>query len=96
MPPLPPKQAAVLEVLCRGDEPLTAADVCRLAKCTTVPIQALRKQGLVHTVRRRLPVGLPAGPRRPTALRPGRRRSRGHAVAGAATREPRLRPISRA
>ncbi len=50
----------MLEVLCRGDEPLTVADVCRLAKCTTVPIQALRKQGLVHTVRRRLPVGLPS------------------------------------
>ena len=50
----------MLEVLCRSDEPLTVADVCRLAKCTTVPIQALRKQGLVHTVRRRLPVGLPS------------------------------------
>ena len=56
---LPPKQVAVLEVLCRSDEPLTVADVCRLAKCTTVPIQGLRKQGLVTTVRRRLPVGLP-------------------------------------
>ena len=33
-PPLTPKQAAVLEILCRGDEPLTIADVCRLAKCT--------------------------------------------------------------
>ena len=57
---LPPKQTAVLEVLCRSDEPLTVADVCRMAKCTTVPIQGLRKQGLVHTVRRRMPVGLPA------------------------------------
>ena len=56
----------MLEVLCRSDEPLTAADVCRLAKCTTVPIQALRKQGLVHTVRKRLPVGLP-GEARPAA-----------------------------
>jgi primosomal protein N' (replication factor Y) len=55
---LPPKQTAVLEVLCRSEEPLTMADVCRMAKCTTVPIHALRKQGLVHTVRRRLPVGL--------------------------------------
>jgi primosomal protein N' (replication factor Y) len=56
---LPPKQVAVLEVLCRSDEPLTVADVCRMAKCTTVPIQGLRKQGLVNTVRRRMPVGLP-------------------------------------
>ena len=61
---LPPKQAAVLEVLCRSDEPLTVADVCRLAKCTTAPIQGLEKQGLVHTVRRRMPVGLPATRRR--------------------------------
>ena len=79
---LPPKQTAVLEVLCRSDEPLTVADVCRMAKCTTVPIQGLRKQGLVHTVRRRMPVGLPAslGDGRTTA---GPRR-RGHA--GAASR----------
>ena len=51
--PAAAQAGAVLEVLCRGDEPLTIADVCRLAKCTTVPIQGLRKQGLVHTVRRR-------------------------------------------
>jgi primosomal protein N' (replication factor Y) len=57
-PRLTPKQAAVLEVLGREDEPLTTADVCRLAKCTNVPIQALRKQGLLHTVKKRLPVGL--------------------------------------
>jgi primosomal protein N' (replication factor Y) len=58
LPPPTPKQAAVLEVLCRSDEPLTSADVCRLAKCTTVPIQSLQKRGLLHTVRKRLPVGL--------------------------------------
>src|SRR6202453_357326 len=57
---LPPKQMAVLEVLSRSDDPLTVADVCRMAKCTTVPIKGLQKQGLVHTVRRRMPVGLPA------------------------------------
>ncbi|HEX3449916.1 MAG TPA: primosomal protein N', partial [Isosphaeraceae bacterium] len=55
---LPPKQTAVLEVLCRSDEPLTVVDVCRMAKCTPVPIQALRKEGLVGSVKRRLPVGL--------------------------------------
>ncbi len=56
-PKLSSKQAAALEVLCRGDEPLTIADVCRLARCGPGPVQAILKQGLVHTVRRRLPVG---------------------------------------
>jgi primosomal protein N' (replication factor Y) len=55
---LTPKQTAALEVLCASDEPLSVADVCRLARCTSVPIRGLRKHGLVHTVRRRLPVGL--------------------------------------
>jgi primosomal protein N' (replication factor Y) len=58
-PPLSPKQAAVMEILCRAEDLLTMADVCRLAKCTSVPIQALRCRGLVHPVRKRLPVGLP-------------------------------------
>ncbi len=57
-PKLSAKQMAALEILCRGDEPLTIADVCRLAKCGPVPVQALLKQGLVHTVRRRLPMGI--------------------------------------
>ncbi len=55
---LTPKQAAVLEILCKSDEPLSVADVCRLGKCTSVPIQALRKEGVVLMVKRRLPVGL--------------------------------------
>src|SRR5262249_38169583 len=53
-------------VLSKG-EMLTLADVCRLAKCTSVPIHALRTRGLVRQVRKRLPVGLrgasPAGSR---------------------------------
>jgi primosomal protein N' (replication factor Y) len=57
-PRLSAKQAAVLEILTRTDDPLTTADVCRLAKCGPVPIQALQKLGLVHSVRRRLPMGL--------------------------------------
>ena len=57
-PRLSAKQAAVLEILTRTDDPLTTADVCRLAKCGPVPVQALQKLGLVHTVRRRLPMGL--------------------------------------
>ncbi|MHB1559068.1 MAG: replication restart helicase PriA, partial [Isosphaeraceae bacterium] len=56
-PKLSAKQTAALEVLCRGDEPLTTSDVCRLARCGPGPVQALLKQGLVHTVRRRLPIG---------------------------------------
>jgi primosomal protein N' (replication factor Y) len=68
---LTPKQAAALEVLCHSVEPLTTADVCRLAKCTSVPIQALRREGLVHAVRRRLPVGLRSSAAAPTPTRPG-------------------------
>ena len=51
---LSPKQAAALEVLCRAEEPLTLADVCRLARCASAPVMALRRQGLIHSVRRRL------------------------------------------
>ena len=29
----PAKQAEVLAILCRGDEPLSIADVCRMAQC---------------------------------------------------------------
>jgi primosomal protein N' (replication factor Y) len=57
-PGLSPKQAEALEVLCRSHEPLTVSDVCRRARCTTGPILALRKRGLVQAVRRRLPVEL--------------------------------------
>ncbi len=57
-PRLSAKQAAVLEILARSDEPLTTADVCRLAKCSPVPIQALQKMGFIHSIRRRLPLGL--------------------------------------
>jgi primosomal protein N' (replication factor Y) len=52
---LPSKQAEALAVLCRSNEPLTIADLCRLAKCASGPIAALRQRGYVHTVRRRLP-----------------------------------------
>jgi primosomal protein N' (replication factor Y) len=60
-PGLTSKQAAVLEVLCQTDKPLSTADVCRLVKCTAAPIQALVERGLLHTVKRRLPAG-PASP----------------------------------
>ncbi len=58
VPRLTAKQTAVLEVLGRGSEPLTVADVCRLARCTSVPIRSLERRGLLHTVRKRLPIGL--------------------------------------
>jgi len=54
-PALTAKQAAVLDVLCQSDKALTMADVCRMVRCTTVPVGALLKRGLVHTVKRRLP-----------------------------------------
>ncbi len=56
-PPLTAKQAAAMEVLS-GAEMLTLADVCRMAKCASGPIQALRERKLVRQVRKRLPVGL--------------------------------------
>src|SRR5262249_26226456 len=56
-PALTSKQAAVLDVLRQSEKPLTTADVCRMAKCTPVPVQALLKRGLIHTVKRRLPAG---------------------------------------
>ncbi len=56
-PRLSPKQAAALEVLCQTDEPLSIADVCRRARCASAPVLALRRQGLVHSVRRRQTLG---------------------------------------
>lgn len=59
---LPPKQAQALAILCRSDEPLTIADVCRMARCATGPIAALRRRGYLHAVKRRLraPAAAPA------------------------------------
>ena len=51
---LPPKQAEAFAVLCRATEPLTAPDICRLAKCAPGPIKALRDRGLILAVKRRL------------------------------------------
>ncbi len=51
---LPPKQAEVMAVLGRSSEPLTVADLCRMAKCAPGPIAALRQRGLLHAVKRRL------------------------------------------
>jgi len=59
------KQSEILQLLIRSEEPLTTGDVCRLAHCTAGPVTALRKRGLVHTVRRRMsraPRGSPSSP----------------------------------
>ncbi len=58
-PPLTPKQAAVMEVLGRG-ELLSVADVCRQAKCAPGLVHGMRGRGLVRPVRKRLPVGFAA------------------------------------
>ncbi len=50
---LPTKQAELLALLCRAESPMAIDDACRLARCTTAPITALRKAGLVHAVKRR-------------------------------------------
>lgn len=50
---LPSKQADALATLARSEEPLTVADLCRLARCAPGPITALRRRGLIHTVKRR-------------------------------------------
>ncbi|TWT43379.1 replication restart helicase PriA [Botrimarina hoheduenensis] len=44
---LPPKQQAVLTALAARTGPLTAKQLCLLVGCTTGPINALRKQGLI-------------------------------------------------
>ena len=51
---LNPKQLEVVDVVARADVPLTLADVCNRAKCGTGVIDTLRKQGLIHTVKRRI------------------------------------------
>jgi primosomal protein N' (replication factor Y) len=59
---LPPKQAEALAVLSRSDEPLTVADLCRMARCAPGPIAALRQRGYVLAVRRRLRKAAVAAP----------------------------------
>ena len=76
-PKLSPKQAAALEVLCHAEEPLTLSEVCRLARCASAPVMALRRQGLVHSVRRRL-----SSDRKPAASRTDNDQEPGDATAG--------------
>jgi primosomal protein N' (replication factor Y) len=75
-PDLSAKQRELMAVVRAARVPLTVTDACRLAKCQSIaPIAALRKRGLVHTVKRRLDrVTLPEDdgpaepPRPPVAL----------------------------
>ncbi len=55
---LGPKQREIVEAVARSDVPLTIADVCKRAKVGTGAVATLRKNGLIHTVRRR--IGAPA------------------------------------
>lgn len=67
---LPAKQAEALEVLCRSNEPLTVADVRRLAKCASGPVLALKKRGLIHSIRKRVNKPVETDPAEP-AFNPG-------------------------
>ena len=42
------KQVEILKILAAAKEPLTPADLARLARCTTAPITALRRKGLIR------------------------------------------------
>lgn len=57
---LPPKQAAILQVLSAASDPLPADEVARLADCGEGPIIALRRKGLIRAVTQRTATGVPA------------------------------------
>ncbi len=62
------KQIYVLETLRKNAEPLSMSELCRAAKCSQVPIQALKRLGLVRvkTIRRETaPKPLDAAPANP-------------------------------
>ena len=53
---LPPKQAAALKILAASTQEMTAAQLAAAAKCTEVPINSLRKKGLIEAETRRVHV----------------------------------------
>ena len=62
------KQALLLKLLQGSQEPLTATDLARQAKCTLAPITLLRQKGLIRTRSQRLQTPTPderAVPRQP-------------------------------
>lgn len=50
---LPPKQRAVMDVLCQSSEPMRIEELTEAAQCGTGPVNALRNKGLIQAVRRR-------------------------------------------
>ena len=50
---LPPKQMAVLKILCDSDAAVAVETLSETARCGTGPINALRKKGLIRAVRKR-------------------------------------------
>ena len=46
---LSPKQLEVLRVLAAAEEPLTPGELARAARCTSGPITALRRKGLIRS-----------------------------------------------
>ena len=50
---LPPKQRAVLNILCTAGEPMRVDELSNAADCGTGPIHALRQKGLIRAIRER-------------------------------------------
>jgi primosomal protein N' (replication factor Y) len=63
LPTLPRKQAQVFQFLWESREPVSVEALCRAARCGQSPIQALKRRGLVETVRRRIEGFEPRVPR---------------------------------
>jgi primosomal protein N' (replication factor Y) len=51
---LPPKQRAVLQIVCQADRPLGVDEITTAAQCGTAPLESLRKKNLITPVRTRL------------------------------------------
>jgi primosomal protein N' (replication factor Y) len=52
-----PQQRKLLETLAASDQPLTAIELAQRAGCTTAPVQALVKAGLIEATKSRIPSG---------------------------------------
>ncbi|MCA9070920.1 MAG: DEAD/DEAH box helicase family protein, partial [Planctomycetaceae bacterium] len=50
---LPPKQRAVMEILCHSPGPMRIEELTEAAQCGTGPVNALRNKGLIQAVRQR-------------------------------------------
>lgn len=69
LPTLPQKQALVFRLLWESPEAVAVHDLCRAARCGPSPIQALKRRGLIESLRRRVEAFDPGIPRE--ALSPG-------------------------